>query len=34
VVIGPQIAEAILIDLSALAGSARRQSQGVYCWVP
>jgi hypothetical protein len=28
-----EIAEAILTGLAALAGSARRRNQGVYCWV-
>lgn len=32
-VIDTEIAEVILGDLAALIGSARRQSQGVYCWV-
>ncbi|MGW7383354.1 hypothetical protein [Streptomyces sp. NPDC054794] len=32
-VIDTEIAEAILSDLAALVGSARRQGQGVYCWV-
>ncbi|MFF4078203.1 hypothetical protein ACFYZN_02220 [Streptomyces sp. NPDC001777] len=27
------VAEAILGDLSALAGDARHRGQGVYCWV-
>ncbi|WP_031155515.1 hypothetical protein [Streptomyces erythrochromogenes] len=31
--IGTEIAEAIVSDLAALAGSARRQSHGIYCWV-
>ncbi|MDH6228890.1 hypothetical protein [Streptomyces sp. MJP52] len=30
--IDPEIAEVILSDLAALAGSARRQDQNVYCW--
>ncbi|WP_030554919.1 hypothetical protein [Streptomyces exfoliatus] len=32
-VIGAEIADAIVGDLAALISSARRQSQGVYCWV-
>lgn len=32
-VIDAEIAEVILSDLAALVGSARRQGQGVYCWV-
>ncbi|MER6346251.1 hypothetical protein ACWC10_32115 [Streptomyces sp. NPDC001595] len=32
-VIDVEIAEAILSDLSALAGSARHRDHGVYCWV-
>ncbi|MEU6845569.1 hypothetical protein ABZ930_27205 [Streptomyces sp. NPDC046716] len=31
--IDTEIAEAIVGDLAALVSSARRQSQGVYCWV-
>ncbi|MFI1471034.1 hypothetical protein [Streptomyces wuyuanensis] len=31
--IDAEIASAIVIDLAALVGSARRRSQGVYCWV-
>ncbi|MFE7100047.1 hypothetical protein [Streptomyces erythrochromogenes] len=31
--VGAEIAEAIVGDLAALAGSARRQSHGIYCWV-
>ncbi|MEY9988944.1 hypothetical protein ABIE67_000976 [Streptomyces sp. V4I8] len=32
-VIDAEIAEVILGDLATLASSARRQGQGVYCWV-
>lgn len=32
-VIDTEIAEAIVSDLAALISSARRQDQGVYCWV-
>jgi hypothetical protein len=32
-VIDAEIAEAIVDDLAALVTSARRQNQGVYCWV-
>ncbi|WP_426567402.1 hypothetical protein [Streptomyces canus] len=32
-VIDPEIAEAILSDLTALVSSARRHGQNVYCWV-
>lgn len=32
-VIGTEIADAIVGDLAALVSSARRQNQGVYCWV-
>ncbi|OCC07929.1 hypothetical protein [Streptomyces sp. PTY087I2] len=32
-IIDTDIAGAIVGDLAALAGSARRQGQGVYCWV-
>ncbi|MGW7066988.1 hypothetical protein ACWGII_07835 [Streptomyces sp. NPDC054855] len=31
--IAAEVAEAILSDLAALAGSARRQGRHVYCWV-
>ncbi|MFE7961417.1 hypothetical protein [Streptomyces sp. NPDC057413] len=32
-VIDAEIADAIVGDLAALVSSARRQKQGVYCWV-
>ncbi|MEU6705443.1 hypothetical protein [Streptomyces wuyuanensis] len=32
-IIDAEIASVIVRDLAALVGSARRQSQGVYCWV-
>ncbi|MGW1638452.1 hypothetical protein [Streptomyces lavendulae] len=32
-VIDAKIADAIVGDLAALVSSARRQNQGVYCWV-
>lgn len=32
-VIGTEIADTIVRDLAALVSSARRQNQGVYCWV-
>ncbi|MER7106894.1 hypothetical protein [Streptomyces sp. NPDC000229] len=32
-VIGTEVAFVILGDLAALVSSARRQGQGVYCWV-
>ncbi|MFH8803834.1 hypothetical protein ACH4F6_30245 [Streptomyces sp. NPDC017936] len=32
-VIGTKIADAIMGDLAAPVSSARRQNQGVYCWV-
>jgi hypothetical protein len=32
-VVDVEIAEAILGDLAALAGGARRRGRGVYCWV-
>jgi hypothetical protein len=32
-VVDAEIAEVILSDLAALVSSARRQGQGVYCWV-
>jgi hypothetical protein len=32
-VIDTDVAHAILVDLAALVSSARRQGQGVYCWV-
>jgi hypothetical protein len=32
-VIDTDVANAILGDLAALVSSARRQGQGVYCWV-
>ncbi|MGW3723853.1 hypothetical protein [Streptomyces sp. NPDC000851] len=32
-VIDTEIADMILGDLAALVSSARRQGQGVYCWV-
>ncbi|MCX4511129.1 hypothetical protein OHA27_12595 [Streptomyces sp. NBC_01619] len=31
--IDTEIADAIVSDLAALVSSARRQRQGVYCWV-
>ncbi|WP_411111516.1 hypothetical protein [Streptomyces sp. c-19] len=31
--IGTEIADAIVDDLAALVSSARRENQGVYCWV-
>ncbi|MGQ4727929.1 MULTISPECIES: hypothetical protein [Streptomyces] len=32
-IIDGEIADAIMSDVAALVGSARRQGQGVYCWV-
>lgn len=32
-IIDAEIADAIVSDVAALAGSARRRGQGVYCWV-
>ncbi|MGW8952288.1 hypothetical protein [Streptomyces sp. NPDC055709] len=32
-IIDTEIADAIMGDLAALVSSARRQRQGVYCWV-
>ncbi|MER5963550.1 hypothetical protein [Streptomyces sp. NPDC002057] len=32
-VIGTEIADVIVGELAALVSSARRQNQGVYCWV-
>ncbi|WP_098024995.1 hypothetical protein [Streptomyces sp. st115] len=32
-IIDADIADAIVGDLAALAGSARRQGLGVYCWI-
>ncbi|GAA2656881.1 MULTISPECIES: hypothetical protein [Streptomyces] len=32
-VIDTEVADAIVGDLAALVSSARRQNQGVYCWV-
>lgn len=32
-IIDGEIADAIMSDVAALAGSARRQGRGVYCWV-
>lgn len=32
-VIDAEIADAIMGDLAALVSKARRQNQGVYCWV-
>ncbi|HEY9331413.1 MAG TPA: hypothetical protein VIS09_24755 [Streptomyces sp.] len=32
-IIGTEIADAIVGDLAALVSSARRENQGVYCWV-
>ncbi|MBV7244503.1 hypothetical protein [Streptomyces sp. MW-W600-10] len=32
-IIDADIADAIVGDLAALAGSARRQGRGVYCWI-
>ncbi|MFD0272253.1 hypothetical protein ACFVGY_37685 [Streptomyces sp. NPDC127106] len=31
--IDTEIADAVVLDLADLAGSARRQSQRIYCWV-
>ncbi|MEU3299057.1 hypothetical protein ABZ729_04390 [Streptomyces sp. NPDC006678] len=32
-IIDTEIADAIVSGLAALVSSARRQRQGVYCWV-